>query len=701
MRKSLLFSNRIWGGNKLEIPFLGGAYEGRSKSINAQQSVNLFPVYDNDEGKTPIAMYGTPGTDDFSDTGTTAIVRRMHVMGDYLYAVVGDTVYEVDSDGSATDIGTITTSTGHVGMADNGTQLLICDGTVDGYVATIGTLTAVEDGIPWTSGETAASNNWTSVSYGNGVYMSVSSSGTGDRTMSSSDGSVWSIGVSPKKIVTTMAKDAVATATEIDTYHPDRFADGESIGVEMDDGIIHWTTVSGTPTATTITLVAAITGTVAEDNKLYTLMDNEWTGVTFGNGTFVAVSSSGTDYRAMTSPDGITCTTRVSAADNDWTAVAYGNELFVAVADSGTGNRVMTSPDGITWTIRTSAGDNDWTDITYGGGLFVAVSTTDPTASGNLKVMTSPDGVTWTMRVAPEDNDWQGVTHGNGLFVAVANTGTGDRVMTSPDGITWTIRTSAANNNWTSVAYGTGLYTAVASSGTGDRIMVSEDGITWETKASVADNSWTDVVFGTTSFVAVSNAGVMVSPDGSNEFPAATDCVFFDGYFIVSVKDSGRIQLSGLYDAYTWDSLDFATAEASPDALVGVGTTRQNIWLFGEYSTEVYYNSGNLDFPFQRVPGAILDLGCGSLTSVTEIEGVLYWLSNKKTIVRNSGYSFETISTPSINYQMSTYSTVEDAVAYTYSLEGRTFYVISFPTADKTWVVNVQDGQWHEWRSLS
>jgi hypothetical protein len=46
----------------------------------------------------------------------------------------------------------------------------------------------------------------------------------------------------------------------------------------------------------------------------------------------------------MTSPDGITWTSRSSAADLVWKSVTYGNGLFVAVAFSGTGNRVMTSP---------------------------------------------------------------------------------------------------------------------------------------------------------------------------------------------------------------------------------------------------------------------------------------------------------------------------------------------------------------------
>ena len=42
---------------------------------------------------------------------------------------------------------------------------------------------------------------------------------------------------------------------------------------------------------------------------------------------------------------------------------------FVAVATTGTGNRVMTSPDGITWAPRTSAADNGWRGVVWAGDL--------------------------------------------------------------------------------------------------------------------------------------------------------------------------------------------------------------------------------------------------------------------------------------------------------------------------------------------
>ncbi|OGG61897.1 hypothetical protein A3C87_00680 [Candidatus Kaiserbacteria bacterium RIFCSPHIGHO2_02_FULL_49_34] len=272
--------------------------------------------------------------------------------------------------------------------------------------------------------------------------------------------------------------------------------------------------VKGTCTgANTIAVIAKAQAGVEWTSRV-SAADNFWNSVTYGNGLFVAVASTGFGNRVMTSPDGITWTSQTSAADNAWGSVTYGNGLFVAVAGNGIGDRVMTSPDGITWTTQTSAADNSWVGVTYGNGLFVAVSN-DSTVNS---VMTSPDGITWTSRTSATTNQWSSVTYGNGLFVAVSSNGTGDRVMTSPDGITWTTQTSAADNSWVGVTYGNGLFVAVAVTGAGNRVMTSPDGITWTTSTSAPDNGWQSVTYGQDLFVAVSRTGagnrVMTSPDG-------------------------------------------------------------------------------------------------------------------------------------------------------------------------------------------
>jgi hypothetical protein len=295
--------------------------------------------------------------------------------------------------------------------------------------------------------------------------------------------------------------------------------------------------------------------------------DNDWIGVTYGNGLFVAVSYTGSGNRVMTSPDGINWTTRTSAADNFWIGVAYGNGIFVAVSAGGGGDSFMSSPDGINWTTRASPGTSNWSEVTFGNGLFVAVGQTLIQS-----VATSPDGITWTSRTSAADNFWNGVTYGNGLFVAVAGTGAGNRVQTSPDGITWTSRVSANDVYWDSVAYGNGIFVAVAEEFSVNSIMTSPDGINWTSRVSPVSNPWLHVAFGDGLFVAVSNDGtgdgVITSPDGINWTVRASasdnswSCVAYGGGLFAAVSNDGtgdRVMTSGEVP-YTYSSRVIADA---------------------------------------------------------------------------------------------------------------------------------------------
>src|SRR5690606_14194770 len=59
----------------------------------------------------------------------------------------------------------------------------------------------------------------------------------------------------------------------------------------------------------------------------------------------------------------------------------------------------------------------------------------------------------------------------------------------------------------------------------------------------------------------------------------------------------------------TLDPLNFATAESYPDAILSAHRFGDNFWLTGEKSTEVWFPTGALDAPFERLQGAALDRG--------------------------------------------------------------------------------------------
>jgi hypothetical protein len=403
----------------------------RSGSLPAQPDIAEAVSYGHDSASlklvtdpeinadAPIAYYTITSTT--VDTRTAVIVQSQRV---YYWKDLSLVINVLQASTKYTFTVSATTADGT--SLVSGTSLPVITRAYEPPAATVKPVVST-----WTSRTSAADNGWYRVTYGNGIFVAVANSGTGNRVMTSPDGITWT---------------ARASA-----------ADNLWYGVAYGNGMFVAVASDGTNRVMTSPDGITWTGRTAAEN-------NPWRDVHFGNGIFIAVTDFGTN-RVMTSTDGITWTPQ-SVPVNSWRGVTYGNGTYVAVANGGT-NRVMTSPDGITWTARTSANNNNWESVVYGNGTFVAVAQT----GSNDRVMTSPDGITWTARPSAADNVWRGVVYGNGTFVAVANSGTGNRVMTSPDGITWTARASAADNNWASVTYGNGTFVAVSYSGTGDRVM--------------------------------------------------------------------------------------------------------------------------------------------------------------------------------------------------------------------------------------
>jgi len=248
---------------------------------------------------------------------------------------------------------------------------------------------------------TPTTNVWYSVAYGNGLFVAVSQSGTGNRVMTSPDGTTWTIRTSPQ--------------------------DNQWNSVVYGNGL--FVAVASTGTNRVMTSPDGITWTLRNAAAA-----NNWWSVTYGNGLFVAVAQSGSTNRVMTSPDGINWTSRTSPDGINWTqrtqpvttannSVAYGNGLFVAVGPS----KLITSPDGINWTSRTVTA-NSWTSVTYGNGAFAAVS---QSGTGNRLVI-STNGIEWNTRTSTSDSAWYSITFGNGMFVAVSNNSSNRAVMSTP-----------------------------------------------------------------------------------------------------------------------------------------------------------------------------------------------------------------------------------------------------------------------------
>ncbi len=151
----------------------------------------------------------------------------------------------------------------------------------------------------------------------------------------------------------------------------------------------------------------------------------------------------------------------------------------------------------------------------------------------------------------------------------------------------------------------------------------------------------------------------------------------------------------------------YALKDAASDKLMAVIENKEELWLVGERTTEIWYDAGGQYFPFQRLVGTLLQMGTKAPYSVGQLsqggDDSLSWLGRnvqgENVIVRTQGFSWQVISTPAVSDAIAKYATTEDAIGYVYQEDIHEFYVLTFPTADRTWVYDSTlppELAWHE-----
>lgn len=147
-----------------------------------------------------------------------------------------------------------------------------------------------------------------------------------------------------------------------------------------------------------------------------------------------------------------------------------------------------------------------------------------------------------------------------------------------------------------------------------------------------------------------------------------------------------------------FDPLDIAAKTGASDDIVTLEVLHRDVWLFGaRFSTEIWYNAGLSDFTFARMPGVYVEHGCAALNSVACTDLFVFWIGKDKEgnaiAYVGADYTAKRISTFAVENAWNNYSTIADAIGFVYQKEGHTFWVVSFPAADKTWVYDLAEGE--------
>jgi hypothetical protein len=201
---------------------------------------------------------------------------------------------------------------------------------------------------------------------------------------------------------------------------------------------------------------------------------------------------------------------------------------------------------------------------------------------------------------------------------------------------------------------------------------------------------------GTTGYVY--SGGALTTPVN---LPSVSDVAFIDGYFVWTIANSDQFIISGINDGLIYDPLDVATVEGSPDNLTGIVNDHRELLLFGGStgstpSTEIWVDTGAVDFPFERQGNAFLERGCIDRDSIVKLDNGTWFVGDDRIVYRLNGYTPERVSTHAVEKTLAQATWFR---AFTYSQEGHKFYVLN--TDQGTWASDVANSYaWAERESF-
>lgn len=181
---------------------------------------------------------------------------------------------------------------------------------------------------------------------------------------------------------------------------------------------------------------------------------------------------------------------------------------------------------------------------------------------------------------------------------------------------------------------------------------------------------------------------------------------FQDGFGLVAVLDTQAFYQSALGDLSTWPALTFSTADASPDNIVAIKDIHREVIVFKSKHIEFWVNAGLAGFAFQRLDGVLPEAGTLAGAAIAKCGESFVWLGQTaqgtRQVLQLNGYVVRVVSTAAIEAQLAQYESVSDAVAYSYQQQGHLFYVLSLPSGNATWVLDLTQSEkgglplWHQ-----
>jgi hypothetical protein len=171
--------------------------------------------------------------------------------------------------------------------------------------------------------------------------------------------------------------------------------------------------------------------------------------------------------------------------------------------------------------------------------------------------------------------------------------------------------------------------------------------------------------------------------------------VYISSYFILTVLASQHFFWLAPGDVNP-DPLNFASFESSSDNIIAAVRLLDEVWFFGESTTEIYNLTGDLNLPFQPIAGRLYEKGCANKSSIAILDNTLFWIGNDL-----SAYRADTVPKRISDHSMEERLRLAgptDLRAWAIALDGHSLYCVRVGTLG-SFIFDIENPNWGRWRS--
>lgn len=183
-------------------------------------------------------------------------------------------------------------------------------------------------------------------------------------------------------------------------------------------------------------------------------------------------------------------------------------------------------------------------------------------------------------------------------------------------------------------------------------------------------------------------------------FYGSTRVDFIDTFLIFNWPGTPTWYSTISNELLPFDAQYFAGKEGYNDYTVAVAALHDNVWVLGNFTTEIWFNAGGALFPFARMPNSVLQQGCVAPYAVVVADNAIYWISQdrwgRNMLIRGEGYSARRVSTFAVEEAWSQYTTPQECRGMAFQTSGHEFIGFYFPQDNAYWVYDASTQQWHQ-----